>query len=214
MAKKNKKNKSTEVAEEEAAPVASTEMDWQSILDDLGSESNDPRIYFVKAGRNRMKLVLENPADPKSFFTKVVRNYRGQVSTKFLLRAIVFGKKDEELAVRVVPVGKAVLKGVLNLLAEGYNLLDPQKGLGVTIVRQGQGREGTSYMVMASPEPVAMPKKFTDLTDTLADLSAEIQENDEKRAADDEQNAPKRGTRAGRAASARLGKDEEDDSAW
>jgi len=181
--------------------------EWQDMLDDLGSESNDPRIYFIKQGRNRLRLVPEG-GDPRKFYCKVVRNYKGQVSTKFLLRGIVQGR--EENSVQLIPCGKSVVKNVLNLLAEGYDLLSPNEGLGITIIRAGQGREGTSYNVLPSPKAVPLPKKFTDLEDSMEAIAQEISENDEKRAAEDE--GSQRGARGARAAAARLGKGKEADT--
>lgn len=182
--KKKKASKDT------AAAIANiTSMDqvatdeWQELLDDLGSESNDPRIYFIKAGRNRMRLVPEDN-DPKKFFVKFSRTYDGTVRTKFLIRAVVMGKKNDDARIQAVPVGKVVITQILNLLTEGYELFHPTKGRGVTIVKSGQGREGTSYSTLTSPDPVPLPKGLLDLTDKLAKIAADMQEADEKRAAE------------------------------
>lgn len=206
-AKKAKKDKpevtALNVAITESFDMPSTS-DWQDMLDDLGNESNDPRIYYVKAGRNRIKLAPEG-GDPKKFFTKVTRSFRGQISTKFLIRALVMkGKSEEPPKVQAIPVGKSVMKDILNLLAEGYDLFNVKTGKGLTIVKTGTGLTDTSYTVLPSPSAVPMPKTFTDLEDTLASLAEYLTAQDQEREERNDKNGPA-GNRGVRNAAASLG---------
>jgi len=180
--------------------------EWQEMLDDMGTESNDPRIYFIKSGRNRIRLVPEDN-DPKKFFYKFSRTYEGVTRAKFLIRGVVMGKKsDEAPQIQAISVGKMVVTQILNQLAEGYDLFDPKKGRGVTIVKKGEGREGTSYTTLVSPDAVPLPKGLLDLTDSLAKIAADIQAADDARQAE--------GTKGRRGAAAKLGKTKaEDDEA-
>lgn len=205
--KASKKSKGEDTASQIANITSMEHVDtseWQEMLDDLGSESNDPRIYFIKPGRNRIRLVPEDN-DPKKFFYKFSRVYDGTTRTKFLLRGVVMGGKKSEDTPRVqaISVGKVVITQILNQLAEGYDLFDPKKGRGITVVKKGEGVQGTSYTTLVSPDPVPLPKEIIDLTDKMSKIAADIQEADEKRAAE-------RKT-SGKSQAAKLGKKSEDD---
>lgn len=195
-AKKSKESKTAEAIADVTRMAKVDTSEWQELLDDMGTESNDPRIYFIKAGRNRVRLVPEDN-DPKKFFYKFSRTYEGVTRAKFLIRGVVMGKKDDEARIQAISVGKTVVTQILNQLAEGYDLFDPKKGRGITIVKKGEGREGTSYTTLVSPDAVPLPNKVLDLTDSLAKIAADIQAADDARQAD---------TTKGRRGTAKLGK--------
>jgi len=180
------------------APAPTKQTNWQAVLDDLGAESNDPRLFFLKGGRNRLRLIPEDPQDPKSFFTTVTRTYQGQSRVKFLIRALVMSNdEDATPSIRAIPIGKTAMKAILNLLAEGYDLLDPKTGHGVTIVRSGSALD-TSYTVVSSPKPVPVPRKHTKLEDSMASIAEDVAAGDLDRDEQGDNNRPKKGRGKGK----------------
>lgn len=177
MAKKSKQV--VEPVEEEdvqEAPLGDVdEATWAKLLEDIDAASGDPRTYALRPGRNRLRLVPDIEGVPTSFFCEVQRNFRGQLRTRYLIKAMPMGRDEKEMKGVVVP--KTVMKQVLNMLAEGYDLLHPTKGLGIVIVKSGEGME-SSYNTLPSPKAVPLPKKYTDLDVSLKKLAEEILAND------------------------------------
>lgn len=180
--------------------------DWEEILNQLNQGGD---IFFVKDGRTQLRLVPEDPSNKKSFFHETSRLYRGQRRTKYLIRA--FLPKLDPPGIKAVPVGPTVLKSILGLLAEGYELLDPEEGHGITIVRRGSGLD-TSYNVMPSPKPVPMPEEFVDLETSLEEIAEQLEEGDvnrdKNREDEDDEEKPARGRRPARG---KAKKDEDED---
>jgi len=189
--------------------------DWEELLNGLNASGGD--VQFVKDGRTQLKLVLEDEDNRKSFYIESVRVYKGERRVKYLLRALM--PKLDPPAIKAIPVGKTVLKAIFQLLVEGYDLLDADEGHGLTIVKRGSGFE-TSYNVMPSPKPVPMPESYSDLTTSLEDIAASLEESDINRDTgkdDDEDDKPKRG--AARSAGKGRGRsksddDDEDSESW
>ncbi len=135
------------------------QVDWGTILNQLNSAS---KWFRPKEGRTRLRLVLQKGDQPQQFYREVQSSFNGKVKSRFMVLALVLegnGAK-EEMTYTVTPVvlPKTVLKGLVSLLAEGYDLFSPD-GHGVTLTRTGQGLD-TDYSVMPSKNPVALPAEI------------------------------------------------------
>lgn len=148
--------------------------DWQKVLDNLATSGN---FYRVKEGRTRIRLVAV-PAESSDFFVEVNSTFRGKVRSKFLITGLVLDGKGakEESAYTVTPiiVSKTVLKAIIGLLAEGYDLLSPD-GYGLTLSRTGQGLD-TEYTVMPSKNPIPYPEELVEPSQSLAEMALEFEE--------------------------------------
>ena len=143
------------------APKAQTpfdegEVDWGGILSSLSSSS---MFFRPKEGRTRAKLVLPEGEEPRNFFREVTTSYSGKQKTRYMMLAVLFDGEgvSPQMASMVTPivVAKTVLKGVVSLLVEGYELFG-DKGHGITIIRTGQGLN-TDYSVMPSKKVIPVP---------------------------------------------------------
>lgn len=161
------------------SPSAPSASKWQNLLDQLNTSS-----YFFrpKEGSTRLRLIplpgMDYEAEGFQFWAEAQTNFRGQVRTKFVIAALILEAKGArpEMATTVTPViiSKAVLKGILGLLAEGYDLFGPE-GYGITLKRSGQGLE-TDYAVMPSKNPVKVNEEDIDVPDmTLEEMAAEFE---------------------------------------
>lgn len=149
---------------------------WQSLLDQMNSASN---FYRPKEGRSRLRLVQMPEMVPDEegifqFYAEVQSTFRGKTKSRFLVPALVLDGPGArpEMATKITPVvlPKAVIKGILGLLAEGYDLFSDE-GFGITVARTGQGLD-TDYNVLPSKNPVALPeglelpeKTFTEMAE-------------------------------------------------
>lgn len=149
---------------------------WQQKLEELESQGGE--FFYPKAGRNRLRLLPGNPVRA-DFFIQVDREYQGNTRSKYLVKAVVFDGETRE--VKAVVLSKTVLRGILNLLAEGYDLLG-RNGHGITIVRTGTGMD-TSYATMPSSKPQALPEDLEDIDMSLEELAGRLLELDSNRTA-------------------------------
>lgn len=142
------------------------EIKWGEILRQLESSS---AWFRPKDGRTRMRLVLPPGESPHKFYREVQTSFQGNLKTRFMLMALLFAGEGvtEEMSAKVTPVivAKTVLKGILSLLVEGYDLLGPEAN-GITIIRTGQGLN-TDYSVMPSKNPIPLPENITYFADSF-----------------------------------------------
>lgn len=163
---------------------------WEKKLDEMESDvSGDTR--YIKEGKIRVKLVLEDEANDESWYTPCNRWYKGKKSKKYLLRAIIKG--DEKQQVRYLPAPRTVLKQIISMLAEGYELLDTKKSHLISINRSGSGRE-TTYVVLPSPKVIKIKGDIIDPEewDTLEEAAEGIEQRDLDREDDDDDETPKK----------------------
>lgn len=150
---------------------------WSNLLNDLNTAGSGD-FFFPKTGRTRLRLIPEEGTEDQ-FFTQVDSVYRGQTKTKYILLAIVLGTDqgplDEKWVNKVVGVvvSKVVLKGIVQLLAEEYDLLS-EEGHGITIVRSGNGQFDTTYTVLPSQKVVPIPEEAEMPEMTLEEMAEEF----------------------------------------
>lgn len=160
------------------APSASR---WQDLLDQINTSGN---FFRPKEGSTRIRLIplpgMEPDADGAfQFWEEVQTNFRGQIRTKFVIAGLILEAKGArpEMATSVTPIviSKSVLKGILGLLAEGYELFDLTEGYGITLKRSGQGLD-TDYAVMPSKNPVVVKEEDIEIPQkTLAELAEDFE---------------------------------------
>lgn len=159
--------------------------DWQKALDALASEGSGA-YFFLKQPKTQIRLVnLEH--DPEHFFLPVTSIYRGQPKTKYLVFGVVLKTPGKDLLDKyvnaIVPIvfNKTTIKGILSLLAEGYDLFDPKEGYGITIMKSGTGLD-TDFNLMPSPHAVPLDmEKVKQPEKTLEDFAAEFSNNQRNR---------------------------------
>lgn len=159
---------------------------WQKALDALASEGSGA-FFFLKQPKTQIRLVnLEQ--DPEHFFLPVTSIYRGQPKTKYIVFGVVLKTQGKELSEKyqnaIVPIvfNKTTIKGILSLLAEGYELFDPAEGYGITIMKSGTGLD-TDFNLMPSPHAVPMDMtKLKQPEKTLEDFAAEFSNRQQSRA--------------------------------
>lgn len=147
---------------------------WQNLLDDMQSGQGGP-FFFPGEGKTRLRLVAQEGTSDE-FFAETRAVFRGKEKVKYIVLAYVVGSSSKELPeemkgkITPVVVSKTVLRGILSLLAEGYDLLDPEDGHGLTLIRSGKGLD-TSYNVMPSPTSVVLPDDLEFPVETLEELA-------------------------------------------
>lgn len=139
---------------------------WQDLLNEMKSSGSGP-WFFPKPGKTRFRIVTLNgvsqdEATPSDFMQEVEVVYRGQLKTRFLVRAVILGTSQGEISDRfsnkVVPIllPKVAVTQILSMLAEGeYELFDPIEGHGLTLDKTGEGRN-TSYSLMPTSKPIPL----------------------------------------------------------
>lgn len=136
-----------------------TQPNWDKVLADIGSASSGP-FFFPKTPKTKIRLICQDP-DPTKFFVFVQTEYKGKPKQKVIVLGKVISTDGKELSSqwtnKVVPIiiAKTALKGIIAQLAEGYDLFDPEKGYGLSIIKTGKGTE-TDYNVIVSPQPVPL----------------------------------------------------------
>lgn len=154
---------------------------WEDLLGQLGNSGN---FYRIKEGSTKLRLVQLPSMKVKKgesfvFWGEATTSYRGNQRSRFVIPALVLeGKGTREgmdTNVTTVVVPKTVLKGILGLLAEGYELFDPKEGYGLMIKRTGSGLN-TDYTVLPSRNPQPLPADVVIQKDlTLDGMAAEFQ---------------------------------------
>lgn len=188
-------DKPKSAAVEQALKTPATEIpagDWQNMLDQLNSKGNGA-YFFPKDGKTRIKLLWPTGHGPhdRVFFAETLRMFRGQTRTRYLVMGVVLaspnGDADEEARrkVRVIVVNKTILKDILNLLAEGWDLLG-HNGHGISISRTGSGLD-TDYNVTQSPKPIRLDLEDLDwpeesIEELAVKFEADSAERDAQRA--------------------------------
>lgn len=156
-------NKANTGATEKLAAPSMAVPDWESLLEDLNSKAGgggSGNIYYIKREKTRVRLVLVPGRDPRRFFVETQKIFQNKTSLCYLVPAVVLSTnvKDDQYAdplkVKWVRVPKTLLPQIVALIVEGFEIFHPTEGHGITI-DQIKG-ERTSYMVRASPKPVAL----------------------------------------------------------
>lgn len=148
---------------------------WQEILNDL--ESGSGEFYFFSPGKHKIRLVLPEEAEDETEFYRDVVNSYGK--TKYIMLGVPLDADEELIQPLVAP--KTVLTGIIGILAEEYELFDPEEGHGINVTRSGQGQFDTTYSVVASPKPVALEDDIVWPEQTLDEFAADFEAEADRR---------------------------------
>lgn len=173
---------------------------WQKMLDDLPSGQGGP-FFFLQQGKTKIKIVpVEGTED---FFAESRAIFQGKEKTKYVMLGLVAGATGREIPqedinrVQPIIIPKTVLRNILTLLAEGYDLLSADEGHGITIVKSGEGKN-TTYSVLPSPKPVQTSTALNYPDESLEELANMFYTQNVERAesgptagSDDEDEAPR-----------------------
>jgi hypothetical protein len=158
-------------------------VNWDQILNTMNESSSGP-FFFV----TRIRLLcLEDSLE--HFFAPATTYFKGKPKTKFVVFGTVLssdggskGPLSDQWKNKLVPIviTKTTLTGILAILAEGYELFDPETGHGINIMRSGTGTD-TDYNVNPSPQPVALDldsmeqpeKSLVEFAEALSERSAQ-----------------------------------------
>ncbi len=154
---------------------------WNSLLDQLSTNANFVRL---KEGTTKVRLVqlpamVSGEGGSFTFWGEAESEFRGRKKTRYVMAALVFegsGAKPE-MAKVVTPlvVPKTVIKGILTLLAEDYELFDKEKGHGLSLRRTGSGLD-TDYSVLPSRKPVPLPADIVMPTITIDEMAEQFEQ--------------------------------------
>jgi len=150
---------------------------WAGKLNEL--ETTNGIYVFPLKGSTKVRILLSPECAPENFYTPVLRMYKGQGSTKFMLPVIVLDENNtwsEDVKYLVLP--KTALQGILTILAGGeYDLLHPVNGHGITIVRTGEMLL-TKYNVLPSKSPVPVKYDFYEFAKPLMEYAKDLEASD------------------------------------
>lgn len=133
---------------------------WDKLAQELETGQRGP-ITFIKRGDNRIRLILPPGRKETEFFEQTFNYYQGKPSPKYLVFGLLIEQEGnmlpEEDQKKIVPilVGKKILQSLVANAKRGFELFDPEKGYGVTIVKSGQ-MQGTTYEVIMSRDPISV----------------------------------------------------------
>lgn len=164
---------------------------WDDLLETMNSSSSGP-FFFVKAPRTRIRLACFSD-DQREFYAEATTVFKGREKSKFVVFGVVLSTEGhgakplgDQWKEKVIPIviTKTTLKGIISLLAEGYELFSPKEGYGITINKSGTGTD-TDYNVNPSPNPVPcnfakMEQPEKTLQDYAEELTARSQQRGEK----------------------------------
>ena len=147
-------------------PHTQAKVNWENVLNNLGSEGSGP-FFFLKSSKTRIRILCFED-NVEQFFAMGTTVFQGKPKQKAIFFGTVISTEGRELsekwANKIYPivVTKTALKGILSILAEGYELFDPANGYGITILKSGKGTD-TEYNVMPSPNPVPIDIEGMDM---------------------------------------------------
>ena len=152
---------------------------WEAILKDL--DNSGTGIYvFPQPGITKVRLLVEPGREPEQFYVPVSRMFRDQEKTQYMAPCIIVEDGNWNMEVKFINMNITVFKGILAILAGGeYDLLDPEKGHGISITRTGEGMK-TTYSVMPSKDPVPVAVDFLEFDKSLSEAAKELEASDRK----------------------------------
>ena len=145
---------------------------FEEKLEEIEAETEGVYL-FPQAGKTKVRLLLAPERDISVFSCPVLRSYKGKESLKYMLPVLL---NDNNVKIAVVP--KTVYKGILQLLANGWDLFHPDTGHSIIIDRTGEGLK-TKYTVSTTPNPVRVDYlTFNWYEGELADYARQMEASD------------------------------------
>ena len=148
---------------------------WEAALSEFLSKEGG-KYLFPEVGKTKVRILLHPERDPLSFYQSIITVYHEKSRTRYMIPVLVADQmgvyhNDVKLAV----VAKTVLKGIYTILAAGeYDLLHPENGHSIIIVREGEGLK-TKYSVMPTKDPVPVDYENLEFEGTLTDAGLEFE---------------------------------------
>ena len=137
-------------------------------------EADTEGVYlFPQAGKTKVKLLLAPERIMSTFYEPVLRSWQGKERLQYMMPVVI-----NDNNVKIMVVAKTVHKGIIQLLANGWDLFDPDLGHGIVIDRTGEGIY-TRYTVTTTPNPVAIDYESLNwYEDVLTDYARTMEAND------------------------------------
>ena len=160
--------------------------DWEAVLSEF--ESKEGGMYlFPEVGTTRVRILVSPEREPTQFWQPVVTTYAEKARTRHMIPLLVADAQGTfQYEVKYAVVAKTVLKDILSILAAGeYDLLHPEKGHGVSIIRTGEGL-GTRYSVMPSKNQIPIDYNAIEFPAALEDVAREFVKSTEEPKEDNE----------------------------
>jgi hypothetical protein len=178
-------NKRDEQAIEEAVMAADNDRftvgkeEWEEILAEI-EKTEGGKYLFPEKGNTRIRILLYPERTATEFYQEVVTVFKDKARTRYMFPVLV---ADDNLnftyEVRLAVVAKTVLQEIMKFFVAGYDFLHPAEGLGLTIVRSGEGL-GTKYSVIPSKSPIPVDYKAIEFEKTLSEVAEEFVNNNQK----------------------------------
>lgn len=138
-------------------------IDWGAVQADLDSGTSGSTWFFPGKNPNARIRLLHSPNDERPFVA-VKTEYQGKVREKYLL----YMTEAENGPVKVLIVTKTAFRAIVSLLANGWDLFDPQAGIPIIISKFTAGGRTNYAVTPAGAKP--MPVK-AEVVEELDDLS-------------------------------------------
>ena len=161
-------------------------VNWGELIEQFSGGTSP--VLFLK-GRARVRLWPFE--DPEEIFYPVQTYYRGNERTKYITK--IYNLDDEERPVRALLLTKTIIRSILQLAAEGWDLFSKEEGHGLVLVKTGQGIH-TSVNLSPSPKPIPIPDEVYDEDDldmvkTAEDFSERQKDRDQQKSQDKEESS-------------------------
>lgn len=137
---------------------------WENALDRLSQSQN---LFFPQEGKNRFRLFWAEGRDELPY-VEVTSYWQGKPRRRYMMMG--YSPDDQTPIPRGIVLARTAFRSIIDLVSEGYELFDPERGHGITIIRSGRGLD-TSYTVIASMHPIPIPDELKEQLSEF-DLSA------------------------------------------
>lgn len=163
---------------------------WANLLDELSTSASGP-FFYPKAGKTRFRIVPiqhgGEEVEPQDFSYEVETTWQGRTKSRFLVRAVILGTDQGEIsenfANKILPlvIPKSAFKSIIELLADDYELFDPEEGYGLTLNKTGSGKN-TDYSILPSksPHPINL-EDYEDSGESMAEWAEQFAINQANR---------------------------------
>lgn len=147
---------------------------FEKLLEEINEKTSGKGgvFYHPTPGKTKCRIILPEGNEPTEFYREVINRWN---KTRYMVAAVILeapdwvDDKDEpkEPELRALVLPTTAFKDVVGLLAEGFELFDPEGGHGISVSREGTGKFDTTYSVNPSPRPIDL---------TSFDVSGEMPE--------------------------------------
>ena len=149
---------------------------WEDQLQETEVETEGTYL-FPQAGKTTVRLLLAPEREISEAFQPVLRSFKGKERLQYMIPVV-----QTDNNVKIMVMAKTVYKGILQLLANGWELFNPDTGHSIIIDRKGEGLK-TTYTVTITPNPVKVDYlTFNWYEGELADYARKMEASDREEA--------------------------------